>query len=151
MTQRLTAADLNRIQGTQRLTAAELNKIHLKGKRTDREGPHHKAILAYARLALPTRSIIHHSPNENNMAGDSTARMIAITRAKSLGMQPGWPDLEIMLDGRGYFLEIKPPGEASLSTDQIKTHSRLRRAGCKVQMVTSVDGARRAFEEWGLI
>ena len=136
---------------TERMTAADLHKVQGGRKHVDREGPHHKAILDYALQVLPRRALIHHSPNENNMAGDRKARMIAIARAKALGMQPGWPDLEIMLDGRGYFLEIKPPGNAALSEDQIATHSRLLQEGCKVQMVTSIDGARRAFKEWGLI
>ncbi len=135
---------------TERMTAADLIAAQGKGPRVDREGPIHKSILEYVLTVLPRRAVVHHSPNELNMAGDAKSRAIAISKAKALGMVPGWPDLEIMIDGQAYFLEIKAES-GTVSKDQIAVISRLRVAGCRIQVVNSIDGARRALQEWGLI
>ena len=66
-------------------------------KRIDREGPIHKAVLAYLRMRLPG-AVIHHSPNETDMRGPTVARMIA--KQKSLGMVVGFPDIVAFWRGK---------------------------------------------------
>lgn len=73
----------------------------------DREGPIHKAIVRYLRLALPKGELIHHAKNEGNRGGSLGARDGA--RAKAMGTCPGWPDIEFTYQGSMCFIEVKTP------------------------------------------
>jgi hypothetical protein len=76
------------------------------GKRRDLEGPIHRAILNYLRRQYP-RALVHHSPNENTMKGPDVARLIS--RNKSLGMVPGFPDIIMLHEGALFAFEVKTP------------------------------------------
>jgi len=130
-----------------RMTAAEWNQTRPKAKRRDIEGPIHKGILEYVQLLLPS-AVIHHSPNEVDMAGKEVAK--AIAKARFLGTRKGWPDLEFILDGRAYFLEVKVPGNG-LSEDQAQVFDELRLQGCKCALVSSLQDVYKALVLWGLI
>jgi len=99
---------------------------------TDREGPVHRAVLAYLSLMFPG-AVIHHSPNEFGMAGAAVARQIA--KHKSLGMVPGWPDLVAMTFHGPLFFEVK--AEGGLTDAQVQVHADLRRMNYRVATVTT--------------
>ena len=115
--------------------------------RRDIEGPIHRAVLDYLRLALP-QARIHHSPNETDMSGPQAIRMVA--KAKRMGTRPGWPDLEILPgNGRVYFMEVKAP-KGRLSDHQADLMNWMIAVGYEVAVVRSVDDAKAAVRAWGL-
>jgi hypothetical protein len=63
---------------------------------------------------------------------------------KATGLKAGVPDLMLILDGRIYFVELKEPGERNkkdggLTPAQRETIPLLKRAGCPVAVVYSLD------------
>lgn len=137
-----------------RMSAEEFKRRNVRprkqGKRVDREGPIHKAILSLLIAVLPARAVIHHSPNELQITASPAARAIAVNRAKALGMRAGWPDLEWLLDGRMYFFEVKAP-DGKESADQADIRAQLIAAGALVEVVASVEQAEAALKKWGLM
>jgi hypothetical protein len=115
--------------------------------RRDIEGPLHKAVARLCKLVLPREAVLHHSPNELDMAGSDAARVVA--KARDMGTVKGWPDFEIMCGGAAFFLEIKAPAGRVQET-QTDTHLRLAAAGCKVAIVRSVEEAHEQLKKWGL-
>jgi hypothetical protein len=142
---RMTAAQL---RDYRRLEGSTLDGGVSRLKRTQVETPIHKAILELLELVLPRDAMVHHSPNEVDLAGEGAA--IAIGKAKALGMVPGWPDLEIVWQGRCYMLEVKAPGRGP-SPEQMEVHKRLAGAGIPVRVVRSVTEAEHCLIAWGLI
>lgn len=114
--------------------------------RVDREGPIHRAVLAYVKTALP-RAAVHHSPNE--VARRGKAGMINAQRQRSLGTVTGWPDLEVIVSGRIYFLEVKAPAGKQTEA-QREVQAMLATQGAPYAVVRSVDEARAALVSWGL-
>lgn len=113
----------------------------------DREGPIHRAILDYLRLALPD-AVIHHSPNERDMRGPAAIRQII--RARALGTRKGWPDIEVILPGRCLFFEVKSPG-CYPTQEQREVGEALRALGHFWAVVRSVDDAEAALRSAGVI
>lgn len=136
---------------TDRMTTAQLQAFYKADgdtrPRQDREGPVHRSILQLLDFALPRDAIYHHSPNELDMAGAEAARQIA--KARKLGTKAGWPDIEIIWQGRAYFLEVKAEGRQSEAQRDIATD--LRRAGSPYAVVRSVTEAEEILKSWGLI
>lgn len=98
------------------------------------------AIVQYLRLVLPAGSLLHHSPNEE-------MRPAARRKAKELGTEPGWPDIEIMLpSGRVWFLEVKAPGKYPNAV-QRELHDQLRACGHTVDVVRSIDDVEKIKNE----
>jgi len=116
------------------------------GKRIDREGPIHRACLQFLRAVLPG-ALIHHSPNELDMAGKSAMR--AVVKAKSFGMQPGWPDLEVLYRGLFMTFEVKAEGGA-MSKSQRAMRDAFAAQGVHYAVVRSVDDVKEALDDWGI-
>lgn len=55
-------------------------------------------------------------------------------------------DLEILLFGKMYFMEVKRPGLGRVSDKQTKEHHEIKEAGGAVHIVTSVDDVRSIIE-----
>jgi hypothetical protein len=113
-----------------------------------REAQIHRAIVGWLVLQLPQSAVLHHSPNEVDMRGPDVAR--AIAKARAMGTRKGWPDIEIVWNGAAYFFEVKT-GSGRLSEAQRETHERLRAAGANVATIRSVEDARAALQEWGIL
>jgi hypothetical protein len=115
----------------------------------DREGPIHRAILAYLRAVMPD-AIVHHGANEIGLSGAHVARQIA--KAKRLGQVTGWPDLIVIpcSDIGPMFFEVKAPGGYPTRA-QTDLHDRLRRLGYRVGLVRSVDDTRAMMAAWGVV
>ena len=103
-------------------------------------------ILQYLRTVLP-RAVIHHSPNEFGMAGDGIARQIA--KARRMGTVKGWPDLEVFINGRGLFFEVKAEG-GRLTQEQRQVGDELLEAGFNWAVVRSIDDVRDRLAGWGV-
>ena len=118
-------------------------------KPLDIEGPIHRAILAWLRLALPRDSCSEpwHTPN----GGQRSA--IAGKKMKDMGTMAGIPDLCFLRReqgvGRLYFIEVKAPDE-TLSGQQVKTVGMLEQYGAYVAVARSVDDARDIVRRWGI-
>lgn len=115
--------------------------------RRDIEGPIHRSILAYLRVALP-HALIHHSPNETDMRGPAAIRMVV--KARSLGTRKGWPDLEVHLRyGTALYFEVKAPGNYA-DDEQNAVGAALEDLGNHWAVVRSVEDVRDCLDEWGV-
>ena len=103
----------------------------------------HRSILAYLRAVLPSGWLTIHVPN-----GGSRHRIEA-ANLKRLGVVAGWPDLSIYGPTGCYFMEVKTP-TGRLSNNQRQIIDQLKDMGHPVAVVTSIDDARDAVEEWKL-
>lgn len=113
--------------------------------RRDLEGPIHRSILAYLRAALP-HALIHHSPNESDMAGADRARM----KAAAMGTKRGWPDLQVCLRyGTALYFEVKSEG-GRVTPDQEAIGAALEELGNHWAVVRSVEDVRDCLDEWGV-
>ena len=108
-----------------------------------RERELHGAVVLFLGYALPDGAVLHHSPNEGKRGWNAQRDL------KASGARKGWPDLEILWQGRAYFLELKAPRKYP-TADQRGVHSLLRAAGCQVCTVRSVAEAEMALSGWGL-
>lgn len=107
----------------------------------------HKAIVAYLRRVLPADHILMHARNEGNRGGRKG--IIDGRRGKEMGVQPGWPDLLIYVDGKGYAIEVKQPGKY-LSPFQREVAKQLGVQGIPHAVCRSVDDARNVLAAWGV-
>lgn len=111
---------------------------------TDREGPIHRAVLAYLRSRLPNAAI-HHSPNELALRGKHVARQIA--KAKHNGMVPGWPDIEVVHEGRFMAFEVKAEGNYQSDT-QKDCEALIRASGGLYAVVRSTEDVKECLDDW---
>ena len=100
----------------------------------------HTSIVAWLQLALPAQSVVHHSPNEGRH------HVAYRQKQKKMGMQTGWPDLELFVpdqffvsgESRPIFLEVKSK-KGRLRDTQIRILEQLRDLACHVCVVRSID------------
>ena len=85
-----------------------------------------------------------HIPN----GGARTAIEAAIF--KSLGVQPGAPDLLVVRAGQALFIECKAP-DRKLSPSQVECHEALRRAGATVETFDDIDDALAFLRRLGVL
>lgn len=113
-------------------------------KRTDREGPIHRACLQYLETALPG-AIVHHSANEVPLKGKNVAR--ALAKAKWNGMKPGYPDLICHYRGRTLAFEVKAEG-GRMSEPQKAMQAAFGDHDVPYAVVRSTQDVREALIEW---
>lgn len=101
------------------------------------------AVMTFLAAALPSDAITHHSPGEGKRTKGAQA---ALSRS---GFCKGWPDIEIVWQGRVYFIELKA-ARGVLSAAQRETHRRLVYSGATVAVCRSVDGVERALRDAGM-
>ena len=118
-------------------------------KARDIEGPIHKAILAWLRVALPKSECSEpwHTPNGGARSAIEGKKM------KDMGTMAGIPDLLFLRrengGGRLYCIEVKAPDE-TLSRPQVAVSGMLEKYGAYVAVAHSVDEARAAVRRWGI-
>lgn len=66
-----------------------------------------------------------------------------------MAVMPGWPDLLIYVDGSGYCIEVKRPGEG-LSPIQKTVAALLSRHSIPHAVCRSVEDARAQLRDWGI-
>lgn len=108
-----------------------------------RERELHSAVVLFLGYALPVTAVLHHSPNEGKRG------LQAQRDLKTSGVRTGWPDLEIIYQGRAYFLELKAPHKYP-SAEQRAVHASLRAAGCEAVTCRSVAEVEMALSGWGI-
>jgi hypothetical protein len=129
---------------TGRMTAHEYQAATQAAKTED---DIHKEIVAELRRVLPDDSIIMHARNEGNRGG--RFGQIDGARGKAMAVKPGWPDLLIYVDGSGYCIEVKRPGEY-LSPIQKTVADQLARHSIPMAVCRSVGDARDVLRRWGI-
>ena len=100
-------------------------------------------VVEYLRLALRRDVVFHHSPNEGKH------KVQYRVKQKKLGVRTGWPDLEFMFKGQGFFIELKLP-DKKLSANQLECHRLLSDARCRVVECFSLDEVIKLLGIWGL-
>ena len=70
-------------------------------------------------------------------------------KLKRAGLQSGWPDIQLIHEGRYYGLEVKT-STGRLSPAQKIIHQKLTDSGCLVAVVKSVTDAQEKIVEWGI-
>ena len=115
----------------------------VRKKARDIEGPIHKAILAWLRVALPRNSFVFHTPN------GGARNAVAGAKLKALGTVAGIPDLCMIVLGKVYFLEVKSQS-GKPSAEQIAVFGALEHAGAYIAVVRSVDETRDVVRRWGI-
>src|SRR6188768_2443934 len=101
------------------------------------------AVMLFLAAALPPDAIAHHSPGEGKRTKSAQA---ALSRS---GYCKGWPDIEIVWQGRVFFIELKA-AKGVLSAAQRETHRRLVYSGATVVICRTVDGVERALRDAGM-
>lgn len=114
-----------------------------------REFEIHQSIVEWLGYALPVGSLVHHSPNEGRHNVQFRVKQ------KRMGMQTGWPDLEILVASI-YFKQGKKPApiffevkteKGKLTKSQRGVLEKLRAIGCHVCLVRSIDDAQKFLSE----
>lgn len=100
------------------------------------------AILSYCQMVGIFAAKV---PNELHRPDPRTGRVL-----KRPGVRSGFPDLVCGERGVSLYVEVKND-EGELSQEQIVCHADMRRAGLRVVVVRSVEEAKRAFRDAGLI
>ena len=103
-----------------------------------------KTVVKWLLLQLSPGVVFHHSPNEGKRHVNFKVKL------KAMGMRAGWPDLEFMIGGLAFFIEMKLIGK-KLNDNQIETHRVLRAAGCPVATCHSLDEVIGTVRAWGLV
>lgn len=99
----------------------------------------HKAVVQFLRWNLPDKAIVQHAMNEGKR-GWRYQQML-----KTHGVQAGWPDLEILHDGKLVLIELKAPKKHPTSI-QKAMHERLRDAGFAVHVCRSIEEVQTVLE-----
>lgn len=102
----------------------------------------HEQVWNALRYALPADAVCTSHENRQNGIREGARR-------KRRGCLAGWPDIEILWNGRPYLIELKVPG-GSLSPVQRDMHERIERAGVSVAVCRSVDGVLNYLSTCGL-
>lgn len=105
----------------------------------------HTSIVSYLRRVLPDGYILHHSRNEGNRGGLKGA--IDGQRGKQMGVLPGFPDLLLYVDGKGYCIEVKREGQY-LTAIQREVQKQLALQGIEYAVCRSVDDVRETLAVW---
>lgn len=108
-----------------------------------RETDVEKALTRWLSIALPDDAVSFHVPNGARLGARQVWQM------KAAGMVAGIPDRVVVWNGLAFFMEIKGP-KGRLSEAQIEMHERLRRTGCPVAVVRSIDDAEAFLDSVGL-
>lgn len=115
--------------------------------RVDREGPIHRAVVAYLRAVLPDLCVVVHVPNEVQRRG--SGGMLEAVRSRDLGAVRGFPDLLVFAPDFVGAIEIKAEGQYP-RPDQRAVLDRLAALGCRSAVARSVEDARGIVAAWGL-
>ena len=118
-------------------------------KRKSAEYELQKTVAQFLDWALPEGSA--HSSIGHGIALGDTARERGIrgTMLRAMGVKPGWPDITIAWQTRGYAIELKTKS-GSLSPEQRDMHARLKKAGWQVAVCRSLDEVVGTLRGWNI-
>lgn len=107
-----------------------------------RERDLHAAVMGFLAVALPP-----HSANTTFPAGGGGRVRGAML--KKIGLDPGWPDIQIIYDGQYYGVELKNH-VGRISDAQARAHEAIRDAGGCVCVCRSVREVELFLREHGI-
>jgi len=102
----------------------------------------HRTVAAYLERAIPP-----FIPWTTMPAGGGGK--VRGARLKAMGLQSGWPDLQLIFRGRYIGIELKAPGR-TLSKAQEALHERLMLSGGLIYTATSVEAVEGFLRGCGL-
>ena len=82
-----------------------------------------------------------------DMATDQHMNVVAGARRKARGLRAGWPDVQVIYEGRLFGVELKI-GEGRQSPAQQFMQAEIERAGGKYAICRSVEDVERALMVW---
>lgn len=103
----------------------------------------HMAVARYLAHALPLRAVWHHSPN------GGSRHVLEAKAFRDMGTRAGWPDIEIVWEGRVHFIELKAD-KGRLSPVQKEVHAALNAAGATVSVCRSIEDTETALRSLGI-
>lgn len=103
----------------------------------------HAELARYLRKALPADAIMHHSPNEGRRGWTAQAEL------KQTCFTTGWPDVEIIWQGRAHFIELKMPGNKP-TAEQKQCIGDLIQSGANVGVAYSVRSVIGFLSQWNI-
>lgn len=103
----------------------------------------HAELARYLRKALPPNAKMHHSPNEGSRG------WIAQAELKQTCFSTGWPDVEIIWQGRAHFIELKF-GRNEPTPEQKQCIGDLIQSGANVGVAKSVQAVIGLLVQWGI-
>ena len=109
-----------------------------------RERDIHTQVVHELRWTLPDTAVLNHQPNEGKRGWQGQRDI------KDFGTQAGWPDLEVLYEGRTVFVELKAPKKYPTAI-QKECHRRLRAAGFAVHVCRSVAEVMTVLELEGVL
>ena len=108
-------------------------------------------VFLLSRLAIPGNFIFFSIPNERIVSAlPEVKRFAIINKLKRMGMLPGAADLEIVKEGRSYFLEVKAKGRKQTENQKIFQAEALSH-GAKYKLAFSCDDVLAVLKEWGIV
>ncbi|MCW2242199.1 VRR-NUC domain-containing protein [Azospirillum canadense] len=103
----------------------------------------HIGVANHLEIVLPVDAWFCHVPNGGKRSKAEAARL------KAMGTKAGTPDIEIVYQGRSYWIELKS-ASGSLSKAQKDCHADLRRAGAPVATARTLEEVETALRGWGI-
>lgn len=107
-----------------------------------KEADLHKAVVDFLALTLPKDATFTTFP----AGGGGYVRGAMLKRA---GLAPGWPDIQIIYDGKYHGIELKREG-GRVSPSQKACHEQIEHAGASVAVCRSIDDINQSLLEWGI-
>lgn len=101
----------------------------------------HSNVVSALRIMLPSNAVLHHSPNEGKRGWRAQSWL------KRAGTRAGWPDIELIYDGKFYGIELKA-GTRKPTAIQAATHDDLWAAGARIKICRSIEDVIDALEGW---
>lgn len=119
-----------------------MTPIHIILPRSRAEAALHRAVAAYLTVALPPDVAWTTFPAGSG--GKARGGQL-----KAAGLRPGWPDLQILWDGKFLGIELKT-GKRRLSPAQDACVRLIFRAGGTWTVCRSIDDVERILIAWGM-
>lgn len=103
-----------------------------------------RSVIQFLDAVLPSGAWAFHIPNGGGRSRVEGAIL------KGMGVRAGIPDIEIIWQGRAYWIELKA-GRGRASEAQIAAHARLQECGCwPVATCRSIDDVEAALRLYGI-
>jgi len=96
------------------------------------------------------RFLFHSIPNERILNSPNAGGMARLTKLKKMGLLPGCADLEVVADGRAYYMEVKRPKQMLSFNQKLFRKQALNHAAGHA-IVHDADEAIAALKIWGII
>jgi len=115
-----------------------LTQLRKSARRAAPEHQLHKAVAEYLALVLTPKNVPWTTVGHGYRGGNNIYRIVMGKKLKAAGLQPGWPDIQIIAPN-GRYIGIELKAESSLSPAQKKVHKEIRATGGMVKVCRSLE------------